>query len=112
MLVPDLLAHRRRPPRGVSSPRLQVRPLALLLLRGYRRTRSGLLPSLNGISRARLAQTTVVSPLPVARRRRIDNQTRRARDQSRFEQRLSLFSRPRPHPNPRLSVARYHLFLV
>jgi hypothetical protein len=114
MLVPDLLAHRRRPPRGVSSPQLQVRPLALLLLPGYRRTRFGLLPSGNGNPRAHLAQTTAGSPLPVGCRHWIENQPRRARDQYRLDQKLALVSRPQPRRRPytRLSVAVYHWFLA
>ena len=109
-LVPDLCAHRRRPPRGVSSPQLQVRPLALLLLPGYRRTRSGLFPIENGNSRARLDQTTGPSLLPVGCRQRIDNQPRRAR--YRFDQKPALVLSPRPQHRPRLSVAWYHSFLA
>ena len=112
MLVPDLLAHRRRPARGVSSPRLQVHPLALLLLPGHRRTRSGLLPSSNGKSRERLAQTAGPSLLPVGCRQRTDDKPSRARDQYRLDQKLALVSRPQHPPCPGLSVAGCHFFVA
>src|SRR4029434_10328897 len=112
--VPDLLAHRRRPPRDVSSPRLPVRPQSLLLHPGYRRTRSGLLPSENGNPGARFAQTTAPGLLPTDYLQWIDNQPRRARDQYLFDQKLAFVSQPRPQhrPSPRLSVAGYYLFLA
>ena len=64
MLVPDLLAHRRRPPPDVSSPLLPVRPPALLLHPGYRRTRTGVLPGENGNPGARVIERSRQEFLP------------------------------------------------
>ena len=111
MLVPDLLAHRRRPPRGVSSPRLQAHQLVYCSSRVIDEPGLDCPPTRPETLERVLIKQRRASLLPVGCRPRIDNQPRRSRDRYRFDRRLVLVSRPRRRLRSRLTAVAYHLLL-